>query len=253
MGEVKIKVENIKKSFQVGENIIPVLFGLDFEIMQGEFCLLIGPSGCGKSTLLHSIYGLEPPTEGRIIIDGKDIWSYSKDWRAHFRNKNVGFIPQQAFWIKSLSVIENITIPAVIAGASFHESIPKAAKLIELVGMSKWANHRPYDLSGGQQQRVALARSLLLDPQMIIADEPTGNLDHKAGEELMVLLEDINKQFNLTVVMVTHNPTQYRFGTRIINMEDGKIVSNKTQVRGEAPVAEKINTPPEEKLNPEKK
>ena len=98
MGEVKIKVENIKKSFKVGENVIPVLFGIDFEIMRGEFCLLIGPSGCGKSTLLHSIYGLEPPTEGKIIIDGKDIWNYSKDWRAHFRNKNVGFIPQQAFW-----------------------------------------------------------------------------------------------------------------------------------------------------------
>jgi putative ABC transport system ATP-binding protein len=231
MGEVKIKVENIKKSFKVGENVIPVLFGIDFEIMRGEFCLLIGPSGCGKSTLLHSIYGLEPPTEGKIIIDGKDIWNYSKDWRAHFRNKNVGFIPQQAFWIKSLSVIENIAIPGVIAGASFHESIPKAAKLIELVGMSKWANHRPYDLSGGQQQRIALARSLLLDPQLIIADEPTGNLDHKAGEELMKLIEDINKQFGLTVVMVTHNPSQYCFGTRIINMEDGKIISNEVQER----------------------
>jgi putative ABC transport system ATP-binding protein len=222
----KIQVRGIKKSFMVGGNETPILHGIDFEIKQGEFTLLVGPSGCGKSTLLHVIYGLEEPTEGKIFIDGEDIWSKSKDWRAHFRNKNVGFIPQQPFWIKSLSVIENIAIPGIIAGMSFHESIPKAAQLIELVGMGKWADHRPYDLSGGQQQRIALARSLFLDPSLIIADEPTGNLDQMAGEELMKLLQDINKKFKLTIIMVTHNETQYEFGTQIISMVDGKVVKN---------------------------
>jgi ABC-type lipoprotein export system ATPase subunit len=221
---IKIKVQGVKKTFSVGENDTTILHGIDFEIKKGEFALLVGPSGCGKSTLLHIIYGLENPTEGNIIIDGEDIWNKSKDWRANFRNKYIGFIPQQAFWIKSLSVIENIAIPGVIAGMSFHEIIPKAAQLIELVGMEKWADHRPYDLSGGQQQRIALARALLLDPSLIIADEPTGNLDQKAGDELMSLLADINKKFALTIVMVTHNMSQYDFGTKIINMVDGKIV-----------------------------
>jgi len=222
-------MEGVKKGFAVGKRNIPILHGIEFEIKKGEFALLIGPSGCGKSTLLHIIYGLEGPDEGKIFIDGHNIWSYTKNWRADFRNKNIGFIPQQPFWIKSLSVLENIAIPAVISGKSFHASLPKAAELIELVGMKEWADHRPYDLSGGQQQRIALARALLLDPHIIIADEPTGNLDQKAGTELMDLLSDINKKFKLTILMVTHNRDQYKYGSRIISMLDGKIVSNEFQ------------------------
>ena len=202
---------------------------IDFEINKGDFTLLIGPSGCGKSTLLHIVDGLEAPTEGKIIIDDYDIWAYSKDWRADFRNKNIGFIPQQPFWIKSLSVLENIVIPAIISGQSFHESLPKAAELIELVDMKEWADHRPYELSGGQQQRIALARALLLDPYIIIADEPTGNLDQKSGEELMDLLSSINKKTAITILMVTHNQSQYKYGSRIISLLDGKIISDKVQ------------------------
>jgi putative ABC transport system ATP-binding protein len=224
--EVVIKVVGLKKSFHVGEQDIPVLHGIDLEIHRGEFVLLVGPSGCGKSTLLHSIYGLERPTEGTVIIGEDDIWAKNKDWRANFRNKHIGFIPQQPFWIKSLSVIENIAIPGVISGKTFNESIVFAAKLIELVGMGEWANHRPYDLSGGQQQRIALSRSLLLNPKFIIADEPTGNLDIRAGETLMQLLRNISKQFNITIMMVTHNIDQYKFGSRIINMVDGKVTTD---------------------------
>jgi putative ABC transport system ATP-binding protein len=227
--ETVIKIQGIKKGFKVGDRIIPILHGIDFEIKKGDFTLLIGPSGCGKSTLLHIIYGLEPPTEGKIIVDDFDIWKYSKDWRADFRNKNIGFIPQQPFWIKSLSVLENIVIPAVISGQTFHKSLPKAAELIDLVGMKEWADHRPYELSGGQQQRIALARSLLLNPHIIVADEPTGNLDQKAGEELMKLLLDINKKFTVTVLMVTHNQNQYKYGSRIISMLDGKMISDTVQ------------------------
>ncbi len=224
--EIVIRVVGLKKSFHVGVQDISVLHGINLDIRRGEFVMLVGPSGCGKSTLLHTIYGLEPPTDGTVFIGDEDIWAESKDWRANFRNQNIGFIPQQPFWIKSLSVIENIAIPGVIRGQSFSESIPSAAKLIELVGMSQWANHRPYDLSGGQQQRIAFARSLLLNPKFIIADEPTGNLDMKAGETLMNLVRDISRQFGITILMVTHNIDQYKFGSRIVTMVDGKITSD---------------------------
>lgn len=224
--EIVIRVVGVKKNFIVGEQDIPVLMGIDLEIFRGEFVLLVGPSGCGKSTLLHTIYGLEEPTIGTVFIDKDDIWSQTKNWRANFRNQHIGFIPQQPFWIKSLTVIENIAIPAVIAGKTFAEGIEIGAKLIELVGMGEWANHRPYDLSGGQQQRIALARSLLLDPKFIIADEPTGNLDRAAGEKLMQLLLDISEQFGITILMVTHNMDQYKFGSRIVNMVDGQITSD---------------------------
>jgi putative ABC transport system ATP-binding protein len=224
--EVAIKVTGVTKNFLVGGKEIPILYGVDFEIYKGEFVLLVGPSGCGKSTLLHIVYGLEPPTAGTVFIGDEDEWIHTKNWRANFRNINIGFIPQQPFWIRSLTVIENIAIPAVISGQSFHDAIQKAAKLIELVGMGEWADHRPYDLSGGQQQRVALARALLLDPKFIIADEPTGNLDQKAGGKLMELIQNINEEFQITVLMVTHNTDQYKFGSRIIQMVDGKIVSD---------------------------
>lgn len=224
--EIVIRVVGLKKSFHVGSQDIPVLHGINLEVYRGEFVLLVGPSGCGKSTLLHSVYGLENPTEGTVFIEKDDIWAQTKDWRANFRNKHIGFIPQQPFWIKSLSVIENIAIPGVIGGKTFNESVALAAKLIELVGMGEWANHRPYDLSGGQQQRIAFARSLLLNPKFIIADEPTGNLDMKAGEKLMVLVRDISRQFGITIMMVTHNIDQYKFGSRIVNMIDGQITSD---------------------------
>lgn len=224
--KIAVEIKGLKKSFHVGENDIPVLFGIDLKIYEGDFVMLVGPSGCGKSTLLHAIYGLEEPTEGEIIIDDEDIWSHTKNWRAQFRNEKVGFIPQQTFWIKSLSVIENMAIPAVIAGESFHSGIERAAKLIELVGMSKWADYRPYDLSGGQQQRIALARSLLLNPKFIIADEPTGNLDQKAGDTLLTLLQEINRKFNITILMVTHDQNQYKFASRIVKTVDGKIMSD---------------------------
>jgi putative ABC transport system ATP-binding protein len=221
-----ILVRGLKKSFHVGENDIPVLHGIDLSIDRGEFVMLVGPSGCGKSTLLHIIYGLEAPTEGTVVVRGRDIWEETKNWRAHFRNQKIGFIPQQPFWIKSLRVIENIAIPAVIAGEPFHKAVEKAAKLIELVGMEKWANYRPYDLSGGQQQKIAIARALLLNPVFIIADEPTGNLDQKAGENVLELIRDINTKFGMTTLMVTHNPSQYHFASRVVSMVDGVIVSD---------------------------
>jgi len=221
-----VVVEELHKHFMIGENKIDVLRGIDLEIDQGDFAMLVGPSGCGKSTLLHIIYGLEAPTQGKVYIKGDNIWDHTKNWRADFRNASVGFIPQQAFWLKSLSVLENVAIPSAIGGMKFHHGMKKAAQMLELVGMSQWAKHRPYDLSGGQQQRVALARALLLNPWFIIGDEPTGNLDQRSGERLMDLMKDFNERFNITVLMVTHNPKQYKYATKVFEMLDGKIAGH---------------------------
>jgi ABC-type lipoprotein export system ATPase subunit len=221
-----VVVRDLEKDFLIGATKIPVLRGINLEIEEGDFGMLVGPSGCGKSTLLHIIYGLEAPSEGSVSIKGNDIWRHTKNWRADFRNNSVGFIPQQAFWLKSLSVLENVAVPSVIGGFNFHKGLKRAAQMLELVGMSDWAHHRPYDLSGGQQQRVALARALLLNPWFIIADEPTGNLDQHSGEQLMSLIKDFNDKFKITVLMVTHNPKQYKYATKVFEMLDGKMAGH---------------------------
>lgn len=223
-GREIIRVDSVSKDFYLGATTVNILKGVSASISEGEFAILAGPSGCGKSTLLHIIYGLEAPTSGNVFIDSCDIWAKTKDWRADFRNKFVGFIPQQTFWIKSLSVLENVAIPSLIKGETFAQSLERASQLVKLVGMEKWMHNRPYDLSGGQQQKIALARALLLNPRFLIADEPTGNLDMKSGKELMELLADFNKQFNITILMITHNPEQYEYADQVIHMLDGVIV-----------------------------
>jgi len=227
-----IKVENVVKDFILGETVVNILKDVSFKVNQGEFVMLVGPSGCGKSTLLHSIYGLEEPTVGKIWIDDLDIWNETKNWRADFRNRNIGFIPQQSFWIKSFSVLENIAIPATINGESFSSALERAAKLIQLIQMEHRSDNRPYDLSGGEQQRIAMARALLLNPKFIIADEPTGNLDQKSGGELMELFKEFNDKFNITILMVTHNPDQYKYCTKLVQMVDGRIVDDGSKNTG---------------------
>jgi ABC-type lipoprotein export system ATPase subunit len=219
-----IRVENVFKDFVLGETVIKILKDVSISVNQGDFAMLVGPSGCGKSTLLHAIYGLEEPTSGKIFIEEQDIWNENKNWRADFRNRYIGFIPQQAFWIKSFSVLENLAMPATIKGESFSSAMERAAKLIQLVNMEHRADNRPFDLSGGEQQKIAMARSLLLNPKFIIADEPTGNLDQKSGEEIMELFKEFNERFNITILMVTHNPDQYSYANRLVQMVDGVIV-----------------------------
>lgn len=220
-----IRVKAVEKNFLVGQVITHILKGINLVIKQGEFVMLIGPSGCGKSTLLHIIYGLEPPTSGEVFFDKEQIWSHTKNWRAEFRNRYIGFIPQQSFWLKSLTVLENVAIPAVIGGMSLREGLKRAVKMLELVGMTDWSNYRPYDLSGGQQQKVALARALLLNPRVVIADEPTGNLDQNSGNQLMNLIKSLNERFNITILMVTHNPDQHKYATNVVELLDGKIIA----------------------------
>lgn len=225
-GDTVVKVSGVSKDFVLGATTVHILKKVSFEIRRGEFVMLIGPSGCGKSTLLHTIYGLEPPTDGTVYVEDEDIWAHTKNWRAFFRNQYIGFIPQQAFWIKSLSVIENVAVPGFIAGRGYRESIERAYKTLEVVGMKDWAHYRPFDLSGGQQQKVAFARSLLLNPKFIVADEPTGNLDQKSGVQLMELIKKFNEHYKITVLMVSHNTDQFHYATRAVKMVDGEIISD---------------------------
>jgi putative ABC transport system ATP-binding protein len=224
-GDPIVRVVDVEKLFKIGDNEIQILKKVSLDVYQGDFVMLIGPSGCGKSTLLHIIYGLEAPTKGDVIFQNDSIWKHNKDWRAEFRNKEIGFIPQQAFWLKSLTVLENVAIPAIIGGMSMKEGTERAAKLLELVGMTNWAHYRPYDLSGGQQQKVAFARALLLDPKIIIADEPTGNLDQKSGVQVMDLIKSFCDRLGVTILMVTHNADQHRYATNVVEMIDGVVVS----------------------------
>lgn len=230
--EPVVRIKGVHKEFFLGASNIHILKGIEVEILRGEFVMLMGPSGCGKSTLLHIVYGLEQPTQGTVFIEDEDVWAHTKAWRAHFRNQYIGFIPQQAFWIKSLSVIENVAIPGFIGGRSYKESVERAYRALEVVGMHEWAHYRPFDLSGGQQQKVAFARSLLLNPKFIIADEPTGNLDQKSGVQLMDLIKSFNEKFNITVLMVTHNPDQLQYATKVVKMVDG-VVANDTNDQNE--------------------
>lgn len=221
-----VEVSDLHKEFQLGAATVNILKGINVSIARGEFVMLMGPSGCGKSTLLHIIYGLEPPTRGEVFIEGESIWNHSKNWRAFFRNQYIGFIPQQAFWLKSLTVVENVAISGFIGGRGYRESVERAYKTLQIVGMEEWAHYRPFDLSGGQQQKVSFARAMLLNPKFIIADEPTGNLDQKSGVQLMDLIKRFNEKFGITVLMVTHNPDQIDYATKVVHMVDGIIMDD---------------------------
>lgn len=221
-----VEIKDLFKEFQLGAATVNILKGINVSIARGEFVMLMGPSGCGKSTLLHIIYGLEPPTKGLVYIEGESIWEHSKNWRAFFRNQYIGFIPQQAFWLKALTVVENVAISGFIGGRGYRESVERAYKTLQIVGMEEWAHYRPLDLSGGQQQKVSFARAMLLNPKFIIADEPTGNLDQKSGVQLMDLIKKFNEKFGITVLMVTHNPDQIDYATKVIHMVDGVVVDD---------------------------
>jgi len=224
MNKVVIKVTDIVKSFHVGTQDIVVLKGVSFEIKKGEFMVLFGPSGCGKSTLLHTILGLEPPTEGSIsILDTNLYKDKQEDEISEFRKQHIGMVYQQPNWIKSLNVIKNVAFPLLLVGLSKAESFQKAEKMLKTVNMLEWADYFPSELSSGQQQRVSLARALITDPEIIIADEPTGNLDYNSGQDLMKLLLQFCKE-DKTILMVTHDLEYLKFAQKAIEMFDGKIL-----------------------------
>jgi putative ABC transport system ATP-binding protein len=220
-----IQAKNVKKSFTVGNQDVLVLKGVNFDIAEGDFVVVFGPSGCGKSTLLHCILGLEAPTEGEINFFNNDLYKDStEDDRALIRKRYVGMVYQQPNWIKALNVIGNVAFPLTLLGIQKSEAHRRAVFTLRGVGMEAWAEYIPTELSSGQQQRIALARALIHDPQLIVADEPTGNLDYGAGQSLMRLLAQMNKDQNKTIIMVTHDLEYMKYAKRVIQMFDGNVV-----------------------------
>lgn len=223
--ESLIKVENLRKSFRVGEQDIEVLKGLNFEIPYEDFTIVFGPSGCGKSTLLHILLGLEEPSDGSVKYFDIELYGGSvEDQRAHFRKQHIGMVYQQPNWVKSLNVVENVAFPLWLLGRDKGTAEKKAMEQLDRVKMAGWAKYIPTELSSGQQQRVALARSLINNPEIIIADEPTGNLDYKSGQEAMSIFRDINKDSKKTVIMVTHDLEYIKYAKSVLQMLDGQIL-----------------------------
>lgn len=219
-----IITENLSKTFEVRASRVPVIKQVSMTIKEGEFVVVTGPSGCGKSTLLHILLGLEAPTTGKVTMFGQDIYgALDEDGRTQLRKENVGMIYQQPNWIKALTVLENVMFALRINGETDQKAREKSQEMLKMVGMLDWQDYIPTELSSGQQQKVALARAVITNPKIIIADEPTGNLDFKSGEELMQLLKKLNDA-GKTVIMVTHDLEYLSFATRSLIMFDGKIV-----------------------------
>lgn len=227
MADTVVSVQNVSKSFHVGVQDVPILKDVSFEIKAGDFVIIFGPSGCGKSTLLHTMLGLEAPSKGTIIFLGTNLYqNTTEDDLSDLRKIHIGMVYQQPNWIKSLTVLENIAFPLLLLGEERLDTLEKAHTMLETIDMIDWAGYIPTELSSGQQQRVALARALVTNPEVIIADEPTGNLDYESGQELMQLLTKLNKEGNKTIVMVTHDLEYLKFSKTSIRMFNGEIVGN---------------------------
>lgn len=217
-----LKVENLCKQYGKGENKVTALDNVSFTVNKGEFVAIVGASGSGKSTLLHLIGGVDRPTSGKVFIDGKDIYKFNDDELAIFRRRQVGLIYQFYNLIPILNVEENITLPLKLDNRNIDKQ--RLDELIKVLGLEERRTHLPNELSGGQQQRTSIGRALITNPAIILADEPTGNLDSKASDEIVTLLKKSNKDYKQTIIMITHNLEIAKVADRIIKIEDGKIV-----------------------------
>ncbi|MEW6571912.1 MAG: ABC transporter ATP-binding protein [Nitrospirota bacterium] len=221
-----IETEDLRKSFITDAGELPVLKGINLTIEQGEMVGIVGASGVGKSTLLHILGALDKPTHGKVLYNGADIFSFDRNALAAFRNKTIGFVFQFHHLLPEFSALENVMMPGLV-GFGFRKEIrERAEKLLSQMGLSKRMRHRPGELSGGEQQRVAVARALILEPQVVLADEPTGNLDSKTGEELFDIFISLNEEKRITFVVVTHNESLSRRCHRTLKMVDGRITDN---------------------------
>ncbi len=217
-----LRVENLSKVYGKGTTKVVALDNVSFSVLKGEFVAIVGASGSGKSTLLHIIGGVDRPTSGKVYIDGKDIFDFDDDKLAIFRRRQVGLIYQFYNLIPILNVEENITLPLNLDDREVNKE--QLDSLIRMLGLESRRSHLPNELSGGQQQRTSIGRALITNPTIILADEPTGNLDSKASEEIVKLLRESNKKYKQTIVMITHNLEIAKAADRIIKIEDGKIV-----------------------------
>lgn len=228
-----ISVKDLYKIYRVGDSKVRALNGVSFTIEKGEFCAIVGTSGSGKSTLLNMLAGLEKPTKGEIVIVGEHMEKKNENQLVKFRREHIGFIFQSFNLLASMNAIENVAMPLTFQGMAKEKRIKKAEEVLELVGLSKHKKHKPTQMSGGQQQRVGIARALVVQPEIIFADEPTGNLDSRTSAEVMALIKKIIREKNQTLVMVTHDDHLASFADRIFRISDGKIISIENGTRDE--------------------
>ena len=219
-----ITVKDLYKLYRVGDSIVRALDGVSFEIHKGEFCAIVGTSGSGKSTLLNMLAGLEKPTKGEIVISGSHIEKMKEDELVRFRREHVGFIFQSFHLIGTMNALENVALPLMFRGDPAKERLRKADRMLSLMGLDRHKKHMPNQMSGGQQQRVGVARALVSDPDIIFADEPTGNLDSHTSEEVMRLMRRVVQSQGKTLVMVTHDDHLAEYADRVFHIIDGKIV-----------------------------
>ena len=222
--EPAIQVKNLYKIFRVGDEKVRALNGVDLTIYKGEFCAIVGTSGSGKSTMLNMLAGLEKPTKGEVVVAGQHLENMTENQLVKFRREKVGFIFQSFNLLGTMNAIENVALPLTFRGVDKKIREAKAVEMLKLVGLPKHMKHRPNEMSGGQQQRVGVARALVLDPEIIFADEPTGNLDSKTSAEVLGLMRKVVTEKNQTMVMVTHDNHLAGFADRIFHIIDGKIV-----------------------------
>ena len=224
MSEIVIQTRNLSKEFVRDEFHVVALKDVDIDIHKGEFVALMGPSGSGKSTLLHLIAAMDRPTGGEIRVLGEDLRSLSDRSIARWRNEHIGFVFQSFNLIPVLTALENVELPLKLTELKKKERLKHAETALKLVGLGERLNHMPRQLSGGQEQRVAIARAIVTDPDLILADEPTGNLDAASAQEVLTLLSRLNKEFGKTIVMVTHDPHAARFATKVRYLEKGSLL-----------------------------
>ena len=218
-----IEVNNLYKSFKLVKESVDVLKDLSFTIDKGEFVSIMGPSGCGKSTLLYLLGGLDNPSNGNIIVNGRDYSSIKEKERSKMRRRELGFVFQFYNLVPNLNVEDNILLPLLLDGKRPKTYEKELNKILDIIGMTDRKKHTPRELSGGQQQRIAIARALLFNPEIILADEPIGNLDSKSGIEIMKLFKTINCDLGKTIVQVTHSMEAASYGSRVLNLKDGEI------------------------------
>ncbi|MCA9925508.1 MAG: ABC transporter ATP-binding protein [Anaerolineales bacterium] len=221
-----IRIQTLKRHYQLGTQKVRALDGVDLTIDNGEFMGIVGPSGSGKSTLLYLLGGLDQPTSGHIWIEGQDIVKLDEDGLARFRQKMIGFVFQSFNLISTMTAVQNVEFPMIFARVPPKERHERARHMLELVGLGDRLHHKPTELSGGQQQRVSIARSLVNNPAIILADEPTGNLDSKSGQDIINILHQLNQEEARTVIMVTHDESLLNVTTRHINLLDGRILDD---------------------------
>jgi len=218
-----VQVENVWKIYDTGAVKVEALRGLNLTVKRGEMIAVMGPSGCGKTTLLNCVSGLDDLSKGRVLVEGQDLAKMSDDRKSEFRARRMGFIFQAYNLLPVLNAQENVELPVLLAGVPEREARVKAVEALKMVGLEEWKKHKPSELSGGQEQRVTIARALVNKPAIVWADEPTGNLDSENSQEIIKLLRNLNKEYGLTLVLVSHDPSIAQQTDRIVHMRNGQI------------------------------